>query len=671
MPLASHFPVLDDRTAEDILAEAKARIPRYTPEWTDFNPGDPGMAIVELFAWMTELLIFRMNQVPRLSYLKFLELVGIELRPAQPASTILLFPVLSGFADTRLIVPRRSQVATAEPDEEGRPIVFETERTLTALRARLDAVQSHDGYAYALISAANAELSEGFAPFGPLATTGSSLMLGFDDPGELPPDAELALAFWPKTSLKEPPASPCGGLVTAIPSPAVIVWEAWSGTEWRPINIALDETLGFTRSGIVLLRTPGKGQAVKAKLGAATDKPRYWLRARLEKSAYQTPPMLLGVRANAVRATEAQTATDEVLGGSDGTPDQVFTLANAPVLPGSLVLEVYETATPEIWQPVDDFFGLAPKAAAYVPDWATGEVRFPGVNAPGSGKGGRIPTANVHRPQTNVVARSYRFGGGIRGNVSTGTITAPLTAITGLDAAGVTNPLAATGGADEEDIATAMDRAPRLLKARDRAVTPGDFELLAMEAGTIARAKALPLVHPEFPGIDVPGVVTVVVVPEIAGTPEEQLLVAAPRPVESLLRTICNHLDQRRMLTTELYVIGPVYVPVELRLVAVVGGGSDAAESSAALTAAMRKFFHPIFGGNDGKGWPFGGTIRYADVYRAALGAGIVRLEDVEIVRQGQPFGQCMDVPIAAHALVELADVSINMVEDDAEAVLP
>jgi len=59
MPLADHFPRIDDRTEEDILSEAKARIPRYTPEWTDYNPGDPGIALLELFSWMSEMLISR------------------------------------------------------------------------------------------------------------------------------------------------------------------------------------------------------------------------------------------------------------------------------------------------------------------------------------------------------------------------------------------------------------------------------------------------------------------------------------------------------------------------------------------------------------------------------------------------------------------------------------
>lgn len=668
MPLASHFPVLDDRKFGDIVDEARSRIPRYTPEWTDFNPGDCGFALVELFAWMTELLAFRLNQVPKLTYLKFLQLVGIELRPAQPATTILTFPVQQGFSANIVILPSRTQVATAEPDEEGHPIVFETERTLTALRARLSAVQSYDGYSYRLVTGANDALDEGFAPFGPLATSGAALLLGFEDAGELPAGAELALAFWPKSPLKDLPPAPCGGIATAVPSPAKIVWEAWAGSEWRPINILLDETLGFTRSGLVLLQTPAKGQAVQAKLGNASDKPRYWLRARLAKSAYQEAPLLLGVRANAARASEEQTASDEVLGGSDGTPDQIFTLANAPVVPGSLVVEVYEGTQSEVWEPVDDFFGLPTDEPAYVPNWSTGEIRFPGIATPSSGKGGRIPVANPDRPTSSVIARAYRFGGGIRGNVGPGTITAVQTAIAGLDVAGVSNPLGAAGGSDEEDIEVAMERAPRVLKARDRAVTSGDFELLAMETGIIARAKAFPLFHPDFPGIEVPGVVTVIVVPEIAGSPEDQLLVPAPRPVETMLRTICNYLDARRLLTTELYVVGPTYVPVSLRLSAVVTPGADAAKASNALSDAMRRFFHPILGGLDGSGWPFGGTIRYGDLYRTALVEGIERLTDVEIIRDGQPFGQCTDVPIDTNALIDLVDVSVTVVEDVEEA---
>ena len=92
MPLQT--PVIDDRRFEDILKEARTLIPRYTPEWTDLNDNDPGMALVQLFAWMTDMMLFRLAQVPELHYIKFLQLLGIELRPAESARAEITFPLI-------------------------------------------------------------------------------------------------------------------------------------------------------------------------------------------------------------------------------------------------------------------------------------------------------------------------------------------------------------------------------------------------------------------------------------------------------------------------------------------------------------------------------------------------------------------------------------------------
>src|SRR5215472_3036292 len=178
MPLADALPVIDNRRFDDLVAEARTRIPRYTPEWTDFNPGDAGFALVELFAWMTELLTYRLGQVPELNYLKFLELIGIELEPAKPAQTVLVFPVQPGFTDSTVLVPARTQLSAA-PADGGNPGVFETQRPLTALKAVMDAVQVFDAFAYTDVSLNNAEVGTGFQPFGPLANPGSALLLGF------------------------------------------------------------------------------------------------------------------------------------------------------------------------------------------------------------------------------------------------------------------------------------------------------------------------------------------------------------------------------------------------------------------------------------------------------------------------------------------------------------
>lgn len=74
MPIPS--PNLDDRTFDDLLAEARDLIPVLHPDWTDHNPGDPGVVLVELLAWLTEMLLYQVNQIPEVNTRKFLELLG-------------------------------------------------------------------------------------------------------------------------------------------------------------------------------------------------------------------------------------------------------------------------------------------------------------------------------------------------------------------------------------------------------------------------------------------------------------------------------------------------------------------------------------------------------------------------------------------------------------------
>src|SRR5215471_14625783 len=113
MPLPA--PNLDDRGFQDILDEARRLIPRYCPEWTDHNLSDPGITLLELFAWMTDLLIFRLNRVPDRNYIKFLELIGVQLQAAVPAKAELLF-TLSAPQPMDVFIPRRTAVTTLRTD---------------------------------------------------------------------------------------------------------------------------------------------------------------------------------------------------------------------------------------------------------------------------------------------------------------------------------------------------------------------------------------------------------------------------------------------------------------------------------------------------------------------------------------------------------------------------
>lgn len=115
-------PNLDDRTWQQIVDETKRRIPEVAPEWTDHNPSDLGITLIELFAWMAEQIIWRLNQVPEKNYIAFLNLLDITRDPPKPARVALHFTVSR--RDVR--IPRYTQVATVATEQED-AVIFETD----------------------------------------------------------------------------------------------------------------------------------------------------------------------------------------------------------------------------------------------------------------------------------------------------------------------------------------------------------------------------------------------------------------------------------------------------------------------------------------------------------------------------------------------------------------
>lgn len=651
MPLVA--PNLDDRDFDRILAEAKSLIPRYAPEWTDHNESDPGITLLQLFSWMTEMLIYRLNQVPERNYIEFLRLVGTELKPAHPATAELTFNLTKTAADT-VIVPRGTQVAVSDGGD-GAPLVFETEESLVALSAKLAAVQSFDGFAFTVETKKNEAAGQSFYPFGPHAREGAALYLGFDTPNQFPSD-QVNLTVYVHAEGLRPEGRHCDLDLGALPVPATLAWEYWDGAFWQQFSPDKDETRAFTRDGHVYLSTPG-ASFKKSKTGSVVES-LYWIRCRLERSSYDTAPQLDAVMTNTVRAAQAQTARDEVLGGSSGRPDQTFKLASAPVVVRaraekvagrgggfvnvtSLRLEVDEGQGFEVWEERADFFDSGPDDPHYLLNRTTGEVKF------GDGRRGRIPVANPANPNGNIVAREYRFGGGKRGNVGAGTITGLQTFVESVDS--VTNRRAATGGADEETLTDAKLRAPREIKSKERAVTAEDFEFLARETpgARVRRAKALPLRHPQFTGAPIPGVVTVVVVPD-SDSPR-------PTPGSATLAAVCAHLNKHRLLTSEVHVVPPTYRKVRVEADIVVRPEDDLSQVKREVEQRLTTYFHPLRGGERGEGWEFGGEIFYSDVYRTVLQTeGVARIRDnqLEIILDDERQTFCRDVPIGTGELV-------------------
>lgn len=641
MPLEDLIPQIDDRRYDDIMAEIRTRIARYTPEWkpvwTDLNDNDPGITMVQVFAWLSEMMLYRMNRVPELNYLKFLQMIGIELNAAEPALAEVTLPVKPAVAQSTVFVPKRTRLTADSPDG-GPPIVFETTRGLTALTAQLVALQSSDSSGFTDITSANTEAEQGFQPFGPLANQDSALLLGFDYPADFPSKIELNLMFWVFRDAQKPAPVSCGAADSASFAPATLNWEYWDGADWRTLTLLKDETRALTRTGHVYLKTPAPKSTQRVSVGSDLVL-RYWIRARIVRSQYEKPPTLLAVRTNTVSVEQAETVRDEVLGGSNGRRNQVFKVANKPVLSGTLQVEVDEGIGPQIWKNVEDFFGSLPSDQHYVLNRTSGEILF------GDGINGSIPVANVANAGGNVVAREYRFGGGKRGNLPPKAIKTLAAAISGIDNNAIGNLLAASSGRDEETLLEAKKRAPHAIRSRSRAVTTEDFEFLAMEVAQVRRAKALPLHHPGFPGVKVPGAVTLVVIPDSD--------VPNPMPSEGTLRTVCACLDLKRLLTTELFVIAPTYLHVEVVADIVAVDSADLAAVQQQVEQALLTYFHPLKGGEDGLGWPFGGTVFYSRVYHRILTVpGIFSITSLTLILDREEQPNCTDVPIPEGTLL-------------------
>jgi predicted phage baseplate assembly protein len=349
------------------------------------------------------------------------------------------------------------------------------------------------------------------------------------------------------------------------------------------------------------------------------------------------------VGVNAVEATQARTAAPELLGTGTGEADQRYPLAQANVLPGTMELQVEEAGTWRTWAEVEDFVGTKAGDRHYRIDRATGQVRF----APG-GDRGRVPQIGER-----VRVRSYRYGGGSAGNVREGTVKA-------LNGLKMNNPLPAQDGRDAEALGDALDRIPAEVHRRERAVTADDFRDLALGVVGVKRADTLALLHPDNPTVPAAGIVSVVVFPG-----EDTQNPGAPMPDNALLRRVARHLDQRRLITTELYVIPPEYLPVSLAAGVVVRDGYQVDAVRRWVELILRQFLAPLPPyGPDGGGWPLGRTIR-----RAELEAVAVQVEGVEFLegdglRLAVPDGaggwrEVLTVTLERWQVPELAEITV------------
>jgi len=544
MPLDA--PRLDERRFDDLVADLRQRIPQFAPEWTDLNASDPGITLLELFAWLTELQLYEINRLPEANLIRFLRLLGFEPEPPRPANAHVTFTTTP---EAPVVGPvERGWQVSAQADDGGPPIIFEAEAGMDLVRMPLVSVQAFDGLAFRDVTAANDDDGIAFLPFGSAASPGSALYLGFDGEklpaGARPFPSEVALrVLLPPADARSPRPLAVGSW--EAPAPVELWWEyraKSTATSWTRLDAFQDTTLGLSREGDIRFAGPGK---LEPTTEGTDERKLYWLRCRLIAGRYPTGhrPSLERILTNTLAVTNLVTVSDELVGESDGSPDQSFALERRPAVDVTVEVRTPGAIPPaETWRRVDDLLIAGPRDPSYVVHGARGELQF------GDGRSGRIPVAGAQ-----IVATSYRSGGGARGNVRAGELNAPLSMPPGVQE--VTNLRPAVGGRNEQAVQDLARGAPGALRAGQRAVATADYVALAKGAG-IVNATAVPLLHPDYPGIEVPGAVTVAVVPDQHDSP--------PIPSDELLESVARRLEPCRVVTTEVYVRAPTYVPIRV-----------------------------------------------------------------------------------------------------------
>lgn len=495
MPLP--IPNLDNRRYNELIAVLRDRIPKINSAWTDFNPSDPGIAIVEMWCWLAEQILYRMNQITPRSNENFLKLI---LDPPEPVT------------------------------------------------------------------------------------------------------AEVTLEI-------NPPLTP------STPSQETITIPA--GIRFQTVELPLSHPL-LTGTRLVFETFESRVVPFALEAVVAGDPP-----------VLQLSNVSFPVRSKVVVANEQ-------LGVSTGEPNQIFTFKHGPVLvdpnhvstdPAAYNPNPWLTVDGVPWQFVPDFLDAATDETAthFMVEPFTNRVRF------GNNIKGAIPPAGavIHATSYQVI-----LGKEVKIAADTLPLDQVLDAIADIPAAQMSaiNNTPAEGGAFLYTPEEMQTRGLQFFKEKFRAITAEDFAematvqfnraqesdfIAATPNNRVARAIAVPGRNlQEAPPEDEASAVSVLILPRVENPAD--IPVVSGTDFDNLKAQVHRFLDRRRLITTRLYVVEPDYVSVDLQIRVSIEPLVNFDSVRLQITERIKKFFHPLTGGEGGAGWPLGRTIYKSEIFQLA-----------------------------------------------------
>jgi predicted phage baseplate assembly protein len=685
---------LDDLTWSEMVNATRRRIPAASSgQWTLHAPVDPGITLLDLFAYLLEQRVYWMDHAPDSLIRGALSLLGEKPLPTQVAATVMHFPNVEDF----LVVPRagRFTLAGSAP-----PLIFTADsRTLLLPVEKVALKIGRDDRTADLYHGKVLRL---FPANGETAEVKIVFSLNQRLPQNIGPKRFSLLVELFESSNVTPQWSP---KAPAPVSPAAKVKWFYSGAGGERVPFAdgevNDGTAGLRRSGLLTL--PVKNDWDVDTTESAPQAYSLWM--VVDQATFSAPPRLKRLLPNVVIARHQRKSIKHRLNREWlPLPGNEIAIADLPeneypAIENTIGLKIRERDGKwHRWERTTDLEFHGPSERVFVADRTLGKIAF------GDGLTGRLPVLlKTDEAQLRV---HYMVGGGAAGKLGTSlSWNTSLMSLDGKqDAFAAVNVVQTVSGEEPEAIQAFRERAAASLKARTRAVIREDFEEIARTVPGVAikRAHAAVGFHPNHPCTPIPGAVTVFILPDVS-RPDvldesfdesiaESAFVAAPVPDEGALAAVRQKLDEARLVGTEVFVLSPFYRGVKLTLV-VESNAANRDELRDRIKLRLRRFFDPLIGGDDGEGWVFGEPVRPSAILRETQGelgedgtlvdvfidarkdlndpptavGGIEELptavggiEELPTTAGGIEGVACDDVEIGVHHLVKLVNIEVR-----------
>ncbi len=582
------IPQLDDLTYEQMVNRAISRIPAMTDQWTDFNSHDPGITVLQTYAWLTDMLNFYMNATGDIHVQKYLKLLGITPNPAKESEGYVILENLP----TAVNLSKGTRFFAGDvPFELAEDISYEYNRFCSY-------IQENDGIGMDLTAFAGTD-GEFIEVFSEKFLEKSVAYFGFEKALK---DADKLYINVKEEKKRNP--------FDAKFKFCDLVWEYYTKEGWKPLEVT-DETCGFLKSGFVTIHLEEEMEIWKHAEGFSNA---YYVRCVLTENAYDCTPQIGNIHVNPLKVHQKSTICNEgevlehmQIGTTNGCANQNILFDYPDVYRFSLLLFDSEEnlENSELWTIVDCLEEADYKDQVFTYDHETKMICF------GDGIQGMVPLQNQRICVTGLEVSKLDQGNVLQGEIRE-------TDCEAIAGAKIYNPVASVGGRSQESLQEMLKRMEDTLFIQNRMASEEDYEQIILRTPGLM----LDLVHV------IPGAVYGELHRKDCGLNEIIVVVkpyskAATPKLSPIYRSrIEEYIEKYRLINTKVTVVSPIYVGIEVN--AKIHLEMNTADAREKVKDCIQKHisYHE-------KEKPFGNVISYGKLFTS-----LESMEEVKLVQE-------------------------------------